>query len=163
MAFVFRIIVLALAAAATGHYAVLAMSEGRAGDEIIVVRAEKGEATKQGIPRFHGISGHSAGSRAISLHKIRIPPGGAAKAHVHKGYETAVYVVAGRVMTRYGEGLKKRLINQAGDFLYIPPDVPHQPFNLSKTDWAEAIVARTDPNEQESVVPYPAETGARGQ
>ena len=55
------------------------------------------------------------------------------------------------------------MINQAGDFLYIPPNVPHQPFNLSKTDWAEAIVARTDPNEQESVVPYPAETGVRGQ
>ena len=34
------------------------------------------------------------------------------------------------------------------------PTSPHQPFNLSQTDWAEAIVARTDPNEQESVVPY---------
>ena len=102
MAFVFRIIVMAFVAAAMGQQAVPALSGERAGDEIVAVRAEKGEETKQGIPRFHGISGRSAGSRAISLHKIRIPPGGAAKAHIHKGYETAVYVVAGRVMTRYG-------------------------------------------------------------
>ena len=124
------------------------------GDEIVTVRAGAVEATKQGLPRFHGISGTTAGTRALSLHKVRIPPGGSAKAHVHKGYETAVYLIKGRVETLYGAGLKKRVINETGDFLYIPADVPHQPFNLSQTEWAEAIVARTDPNEQESVVPY---------
>ncbi len=48
-------------------------------------------------------------------------------------------------------------MNQAGDFLYIPPDLPHEPINLSDTETAEAIVARTDPDEQESVehVPEP--------
>ena len=87
--------------------------------------------------------------------RVVIPPGAAARAHVHKGYETAVYLAQGRVETRYGAGLKKRVVNVAGDFIYIPPDVPHQPFNLSDTEPAIAIVARTDPNEQESVVLYP--------
>jgi uncharacterized RmlC-like cupin family protein len=38
-----------------------------------------------------------------------------------------------------------------GIFLYIPPDVPHVPANASNTEWARGVVARTDPNEQESV------------
>jgi len=43
------------------------------------------------------------------------------------------------------------VITEGGDFLYIPADLPHKPINLSATEAAEAIVARTDPNEQESV------------
>jgi uncharacterized RmlC-like cupin family protein len=73
---------------------------------------------------------------------------------VHKGFESAIYVVQGRVETRYGEGLKKSVVNQAGDFLFVPPDVPHQPFNLSDTEPAIAIVARSDPNEQEHTIIY---------
>jgi uncharacterized RmlC-like cupin family protein len=61
----------------------------------------------------------------------------------------------GRVETRYGDGLKQSVVNVAGDFLFIPPDVPHQPINLSDTEAAIAIVARNDPNEQEHVVIYP--------
>lgn len=43
---------------------------------------------------------------------------------------------------------------QAGEFLYIPPGVPHLPFNTSDEE-AVAVLARTDPNEQESVVLLP--------
>ena len=123
--------------------------------DIVAVRSQESTIVKQGIPQFHGISGRTANSEAISMHKVTIPPGGKAKPHVHKGYETAVYLLKGRVKTLYGEGLKKSVVNEAGDFLYIPADVPHQPINLSDTETAEAIVARTDPNEQESVHDYP--------
>jgi len=68
---------------------------------------------------------------------------------------SAIYLIQGRVETRYGEGLKKRVVNVAGDFIFIPPDVPHQPFNLSDTESAIAIVTRNDPDEQEHVVVYP--------
>jgi uncharacterized RmlC-like cupin family protein len=74
---------------------------------------------------------------------------------VHKGYESAIYLMQGRVETRYGEGLKKSVVNVAGDFIFIPPDVPHQPFNLSDTEPAIAIVTRNDPDEQEHVLVYP--------
>ncbi len=123
--------------------------------DIVSVQVEESTIVKQGIPLFHGISGRTAGAEAISMHKVTIPPGGRAKPHVHKGYETAVYLLKGRVKTLYGEGLKKSVVNEAGDFIYIPADVPHQPINLSETETAEAIVARTDPNEQESVHDYP--------
>jgi uncharacterized RmlC-like cupin family protein len=58
------------------------------------------------------------------------------------------------VDTRYGHKLEKSIICQEGDFILIKPDVPHQPINLSVTEPALAIVARNDPNEQESVVHY---------
>ena len=64
------------------------------------------------------------GTKGLSLLKVVIPPGGSAEAHVHEAYETAVYLLQGRVETRYGEGLRKSIVNVAGDFVFIPPDVP---------------------------------------
>jgi len=128
--------------------------------EIVVIRPTATTLTKQGLPIFQGISGKNAGAKAISLNKVVIPPGGSAKAHRHKGYETAIYLIKGRVKTLYGEGLKKSVVNEAGDFLYIPADLPHKPINMSDTEPAVAIVARTDPNEQESVEPVAEPEGA---
>jgi len=122
--------------------------------EIIVVHAPEKLKSKQNLPYFHGISSQNTNSRVLSMNLVIIPPGGQADAHYHDGFESAVYLLQGRVETRYGHGLKKSIINQAGDFIYIPPNVPHQPRNLSQTEPAIAIVARNDPDEQESVVPY---------
>jgi uncharacterized RmlC-like cupin family protein len=119
--------------------------------EIVVIRPDASISSKQGLPVFQGISGQNAGATSISMNRVVIPPGAAARAHVHKGYESVVYLIKGRVKTLYGEGLKKSVITEGGDFLYIPADLPHKPINLSATEVAEAIVARTDPNEQESV------------
>jgi uncharacterized RmlC-like cupin family protein len=127
----------------------------RDGKDIVTVRATEATQSKQALTIFTGISANTAGTKGLSLLKVVIPPGGSAKAHVHKGYESAVYLLQGRVETRYGEGLKKSVVNVGGDFIFIPPDVPHQPFNLSDTEPAIAIVARNDPNEQEHVVLYP--------
>lgn len=68
--------------------------------------------------------------------------------------EAAIYLLEGRVLTRYGPGLTRSVVNEAGDFLYIPPGVPHQPVNLSDSEPARALVARNDANEQEKVVLY---------
>ena len=122
--------------------------------EIVTVRPEKTTMTKQKLPNFVGISEASAGSKHLSMNLVVIPAGGAAQPHVHRGYETAIYLLEGRVETRYGPGLRKSVIHEAGDFIFIPADVPHQPVNLSATEPAKALVARNDPNEQESVVPY---------
>jgi uncharacterized RmlC-like cupin family protein len=59
------------------------------------------------------------------------------------------------VETRYGDGLAESVVTEAGDFLFIPPGVPHQPRNLSDTEAATAVVARNDPRDEERVVPYP--------
>jgi uncharacterized RmlC-like cupin family protein len=65
--------------------------------------------------------------------------------------KTAIYVLEGRVAVWFGEQLESRVEVGSGDFLYIPPGVPHVPANASDTEWARGVVARTDPNEQESV------------
>ncbi|HSM81722.1 MAG TPA: cupin domain-containing protein [Nodosilinea sp.] len=124
--------------------------------EIITVRPQHDTATLQKLPYFVGISGATAGSRGISMNLVIIPAGASAEPHFHKDYETAIYILQGRVQTAYGDGLTKTIVNEAGDFLYIPPGVPHQPTNLSDTEPAQAIVARNDPNEQENVVLYSA-------
>jgi uncharacterized RmlC-like cupin family protein len=123
-------------------------------NRIVTVRPGETILTKQQLPNFIGISEKTAGSTGLCMHMVVIPPGGAAQPHIHNGYETALYVIKGRAKTLYGEGLSESVINEAGDFIFIPANVPHQPMNISDTEEVVAIVARNDPNEQESVIPY---------
>jgi uncharacterized RmlC-like cupin family protein len=92
------------------------------------------------------------------MNMVVIPPGASAEPHLHVGFETAIYLLQGRVETRYGENLARSEINEEGDFIFIPAGVPHQPVNLSATDAAIAIVARNNANEQETVQLYKPES-----
>lgn len=132
-------------------------SEGRAAPEAPEVRAIRPEAavmTRQRLPYFVGIAGSTVGSRSLSMHIVVIPPGAKADPHVHVGYETGIYVLEGRVLTRWGPRLENEIVSAPGEFLFIPPDVPHEAVNLSATEPARAIVARNDPAEQDKVVPF---------
>jgi uncharacterized RmlC-like cupin family protein len=130
--------------------------------QVVAVRAAQEIMTRQRLPYFVGVSGATAGAKGLSMHMVVIPPGARADPHMHQDYETAIYVLEGRVETRYGEGLSDSVISEAGDFLFIPPGMPHEAINLSNTEPARAIIARNDPNEQERVVPYHAKTTERG-
>lgn len=121
---------------------------------VVAVRPREEIATVQRLPYFIGLSAATAGARGLSMHLVVVPPGAHGEAHVHLGYETGIYVLEGRVETRYGPGLTESVVSEPGDFLFIPPGVPHQPFNLSATEPARAVVARNDANEAERVVPY---------
>lgn len=111
-------------------------------------------AGKQGFRYFEGIARESTGSEAICMHLLTIPPGGRAKAHKHDNHETAIYVLAGTAVMYWGERLEHRMETGEGDIVYIPANVPHLPMNLSDRP-VTAVVARTDPNEQESVTLLP--------
>lgn len=123
-------------------------------DKIITVRPQGTHITKQQLPNFEGISANTAGSKQLCMHLVVIPPGGKAVAHYHDGFETVIYVIQGKAETKYGKNLEHSTTNEAGDFIFIPPNLPHQPINLSDTEQVIAVVARNDPNEQESVVVY---------
>jgi uncharacterized RmlC-like cupin family protein len=123
------------------------------------IRPDREVTTRQRLPYFVGVSGETVGARGLSMHLVVIPPGARADPHFHQGYETAIYVLQGRVETRYGAGLSQSVISEAGDFLFIPPDMPHEAINLSQTEPARAIVSRNDPAEQDRVMPYPASAG----
>ena len=130
-------------------------AEGESGEQqLVIIKSPPEILTRQQLPNFVGISGKTAGARGLSMNLVIIPPGAAAEPHYHKDYESAVYVLKGRVETRYGKDLKESVITEAGDFVFIPPDLPHQPVNLSTTEAAQAIVVRNDPDEQEHVILY---------
>jgi uncharacterized RmlC-like cupin family protein len=121
------------------------------------IRPEQGVMTRQRLPYFLGISGQTVGASGLSMHIVVIPPGARAAPHRHIGYETGIYVLEGRVMTRWGESLEHEVVSEAGDFLFVPPGVPHEAINLSATEPARAVVARNDPAEQDKVEPWEPE------
>ncbi len=122
--------------------------------KLVRIQLDKDSTAKRNLNYFIGLSDQSAGTRELSMHLVEVPPGGKAEPHYHDGFEAGIYILEGRVENRYGEGLKESVITETGDFLFIPPGVPHQPVNLSDTEPARAIVARSIPGEQEPVVLY---------
>jgi uncharacterized RmlC-like cupin family protein len=118
------------------------------------VRPDREVMTTQRLPYFLGISGGTVGATGLSMHMVVIPPGAKADPHSHVGYETGIYVLEGKVLTRWGHDLENEVVSEAGEFLFIPPDVPHEAINLSATKPARAIVARNDAAEQDKVAPY---------
>ena len=133
--------------------------EGSPNPGVVAVKSGVAIDARQQIPYFVGVSAGTVGAQGISMQLVVIPPGGAATPHIHQGYETAIYIVQGTVETRFGAGLREVTVNSAGEFLYIAPDVPHQPRNLSTTEPAIAVVARNDAAEQERVVVYDPAAG----
>jgi uncharacterized RmlC-like cupin family protein len=97
-----------------------------------------------------GVSSRSAGARALCLHGDD-PARQPWHTHIHDGHESAIYAVSGETEVWHGIGLRQRSVVKAGDFIYIPPGIPHLPVNRGGVA-AVAVVARTDPREQESVV-----------
>ncbi|MCE6951468.1 cupin domain-containing protein [Cereibacter sphaeroides] len=109
---------------------------------------------RQGFTYNEGVSAQSVGATGICMHLLTIPPGGRARAHKHASHETAIYVLQGETVMWWGERLENRMEVSEGEILYIPADMPHLPMNLSDRP-AVAVIARTDPNEQESVTLLP--------
>jgi uncharacterized RmlC-like cupin family protein len=123
-------------------------------DGVLVIRGSGNCRNWNGIQYKPGMSGKNVGSKKLSMNVATIPPGGVAYAHIHVDFEVMLYILQGRVRHEYGPGLKQTVENQAGDFIYIEPGVPHEVFNCSDTDPVVAVVARSDASEWENIVPY---------
>ena len=107
-----------------------------------------------GIHYQLGMSGKNVGSTALSMNVATVPPKGVAYAHIHDGFEVMLYILHGRVRHEYGPGLKYSVENQAGDFIYIEPGIPHEVFNISDTEPVVAVVARSSADEWDKIIPY---------
>lgn len=129
-----------------------APAEGGGG--ILVVRGSATHRKWNGIRYKTGLSAKNVTARRLSMNVATIPPGGVAYAHVHVDFEVMLYILAGRVRHEYGDGLAQSIDNEAGDFIFIEPGVPHEVFNLSDTEPVIAVVARSDASEWENIVPY---------
>jgi uncharacterized RmlC-like cupin family protein len=119
--------------------------------ECRLIRSGAGFRGKQGLDYFAGVSAETSGATGICMHLLEMPPGASARPHYHEAHETAIFMLEGTAEMRHGPELAEVMRIEAGDFVYIPPGIPHQPYNPTDA-LARAVLARTDPNEQESVV-----------
>ncbi|HEV3203906.1 MAG TPA: cupin domain-containing protein [Gemmataceae bacterium] len=124
------------------------------GDGIWVIRDSATCRQWNGIGYKKGLSAKNVPAKKLSMNVATIPPGGVAYAHIHVDFDVMLYILQGKVRHEYGKSLKKSIDNQAGDFIYIEPGVPHEVFNLSATEPVVAVVARSDPTEWENIIPY---------
>ena len=109
---------------------------------------------KQGFTYQVGLTSATVGSHAICMTFLTLPPGARAKTHLHQGIETAVYVVSGEAEMFFGPRLAEQLEARAGEYLYIPADMPHQVMNRSSAE-CTAVVAHTGPDDQAGIVLLP--------
>ena len=124
------------------------------GEGVFVIRGSDNCRSWNGIQYKPGLSAKNVGAKKLSMNVATIPPGGVAWAHIHVGFEVMLYILEGRVRHAYGPGLRKSVDNQAGDFIFIEPGIPHEVYNLSDTDPVVAVVARSDASEWENIVNY---------
>jgi uncharacterized RmlC-like cupin family protein len=120
----------------------------------VLIQAGEAEEGKTGVTYAAGVSATTTGASALCLQLASLPPGARSRAHLHAEHESAAYVIKGEMVLFFGERLEQKVAARAGDFLYIPSGVPHLVLNPS-AEPAVAVLARTDPNEQESVTELP--------
>lgn len=109
-------------------------------------------AQTAGMRRVEAISGKTVGSSALWMGETHVSPATSSDNHHHGESETAIYVVAGRpVFVFFDEvtGAERRLETKPGDYVYVPPWVPHREENPDPDGEAVVVIARTT---QEAIV-----------
>jgi uncharacterized RmlC-like cupin family protein len=124
------------------------------GDGILTVRGSGLHRSWNNIRYKTGLSAKNVGAAQLSMNVAAIPPGGVAYAHIHVGFEVMLYILEGRVRHEYGPNCSSSIDNEAGDFIFIEPGIPHEVRNLSETEPVVAVVARSDASEWENIIPY---------
>lgn len=125
-------------------------------DGLTVIRGGGSERGWNGIRYMQGMSAKNVGSTDLSINVATVPPGAIAYAHIHDGFELMLFIMQGKVRHTFGEGLAQSVDNEAGDFIYIKPGVPHEVFNIGDEELI-AFVARATADEWDKIVNYPSE------
>lgn len=126
-------------------------------DEIVLLSTGgRSGRTERGFS-YDAVASQLGAPKSVFMFVAEIQPGETIPAHMHPaGTETIVYIQSGEVEHRYGDGLAKSMVNRAGDFIFIPGNVPHRPINLSASEPVRAIVAcNFDLNVEGHSIPYP--------
>ena len=100
------------------------------------------------------ISRDSAGAQNIYMGVFRVPVGARSRPHFHEHCESAVYMLSGHLLVRWGENLENSVELDPGDLVYVPPKEIHVLENRSDDVIAEYVVARDAPTEDSVEVPW---------
>jgi uncharacterized RmlC-like cupin family protein len=84
------------------------------------------------------------GARKLWAGTVNIKPNAKTGAHHHGALESVIYVIRGRARMRWGEHLEFTAEAGPGDFIYVPPYVPHQEINASPSEVLECVLVRSD-------------------
>ena len=106
-------------------------------------------AQTPGMTRTAAINRASAGAEKLWAGTVEIHPNAKTGAHHHGPLESVIYVVKGKARMRWGNQLEFITEAEPGDFIYVPPYVPHQEINASEDESLECVLVR---NDQEPVV-----------
>jgi uncharacterized RmlC-like cupin family protein len=106
-------------------------------------------AQTPGMSRATAINHARAGAEKIWAGTVVIHPNAKTGAHHHGDLESVIFVVKGRARMRWGEKLEFTAEAGPGDFIYVPPYVPHQEINASRDEPLECVLVRSG---QEPVV-----------
>jgi uncharacterized RmlC-like cupin family protein len=101
-------------------------------------------AQTPGMDRKAAINFARAGARKLWAGTVSITPNAKTGAHHHGALESVIYVVRGRARMRWGERLEFTAEAGPGDFIYVPPYVPHQEINASPSETLECVLVRSD-------------------
>ena len=97
-----------------------------------------------GMNRAAAIDFARVGARRLWAGTVHIHAGAGTGAHHHGPLESVIYVVRGRARMRWGERLEYTAEAGPGDFIYVPPFVPHQEINASSDETLECVLVRSD-------------------
>ena len=97
-----------------------------------------------GMNRAAAITHARAGAEKLWAGTVVIHPKAKTGAHHHGPVESVIYVVSGRARMKWGDRLEFTAEAGPGDFIYIPPFVPHQEINASTTEALECVLVRSD-------------------
>jgi uncharacterized RmlC-like cupin family protein len=115
-------------------------------DGVRVVRAgelDTNTPQTEGMNRAAAITYARAGAAKLWAGTVTIHPNAKTGAHHHGEVESVIYVVRGRARMRWGEQLEFTAEAGPGDFIYVPPYVPHQEINASASDSLECVLVRS--------------------
>jgi uncharacterized RmlC-like cupin family protein len=101
-------------------------------------------AQTPGMDRKAAINAARVGAQKIWAGTVNIHPNAKTGAHHHGALESVIYVVRGRARMRWGEHLEFVAEAGPGDFIYVPPYVPHQEINASRDEVLECVLVRSD-------------------
>jgi uncharacterized RmlC-like cupin family protein len=102
-----------------------------------------------GMSRAAAITQASAGANKLWAGTVRIEPNAKTGPHHHGELESIIYVISGQARMRWGERLEYTAVAGPGDFIFVPPYVPHQQLNASSDEPLTCVVVRSD---QEPIV-----------
>jgi uncharacterized RmlC-like cupin family protein len=121
-----------------------------------VVAGSESYESRQGPTYAPGVSAETVGAEALFLGVVTMDPGARTKSHIHELHESAFYMVSGDEVEVYtGDRLEHKEVARPGDYIFVPPQVPHVVVNRSETTPAVFVGARNEPTAQESVVMRP--------